>query len=111
MAVYTMPFGKYQGQPLEALDDQYLFWVASLEHLRDPLLTYIQAEINRRLAAQTGNGDLTFSIPERVVLERLITSGYRALARRAHPDVGGDHAAMVAVNTVYARLRLLLKFP
>jgi Putative quorum-sensing-regulated virulence factor len=45
----TMPFGKFKGQSLTELDDPYLLWLMLLEDLRDPLLTAINGEADRRM--------------------------------------------------------------
>ena len=49
-----MPFGKFKGQPLTVLDDPYLLWLLLLDDLRDPLLTAVHAEADRRMAASKG---------------------------------------------------------
>jgi len=33
----VMPFGRYQGVPISALEDEYLFWLNRIE-IHDPLL-------------------------------------------------------------------------
>jgi len=43
-----MPFGKYKGQDLNALPDEYLLWLIANIPLRDPLRSAIAAEINNR---------------------------------------------------------------
>ena len=44
-----MPFGKYKGQEITALSDEYLLWL--LEHiaLRDPLLSAIEEEVDETM--------------------------------------------------------------
>jgi hypothetical protein len=46
----TMPFGKFKGTPLTAINDHYLLWLATLDVLRDPLLSSVNAEMDRRIA-------------------------------------------------------------
>lgn len=48
-----MPFGKFKGQPLGALDDPYLLWLMLLDDLRDPLLTAVNQEADRRMDTVT----------------------------------------------------------
>jgi curved DNA-binding protein CbpA len=43
------------------------------------------------------------------MVEEIITAGFRALARRYHPDVGGDTATMQRLNAAYDRIRALVK--
>jgi uncharacterized protein (DUF3820 family) len=47
----TMPFGKHKGTPLRELPDDYLLWLSLLPELRDPLLTAVHLEMDRRNAA------------------------------------------------------------
>jgi len=46
-----MPFGKIRGTLLSELPDEYVLFVLTLPDLRDPLLTWINAESDRRMAA------------------------------------------------------------
>ena len=43
-----MPFGKYKGQDLDALPDEYLLWVIANIPLRDPLWSAITDEMTLR---------------------------------------------------------------
>jgi hypothetical protein len=38
----------------------------------------------------------------------IINAGYRALSRKHHPDLGGSHDKMVALNRVCDQLRLIV---
>lgn len=42
-----MPFGKFKGTPLEALDDGHIGWLLSIE-LREPLFSAVLREARRR---------------------------------------------------------------
>lgn len=46
-----MPFGKYRGQPIEQIPDEYLLWLGCLDDLRPPLLGHVLHEMARRLAS------------------------------------------------------------
>ena len=46
----TMPFGKFKGRMLSEISDEYLLWLMPLENLRDPLLSAIHLEADRRMA-------------------------------------------------------------
>ncbi len=50
-----------------------------------------------------------FTAEERAWCGRLIEAGYRALARKNHPDRGGSTDAMQALNAVVAKLRAALE--
>jgi hypothetical protein len=55
MSCVVMPFGKYRSQPLKALDDPYLLWLLCLEDLREPLLTAINSEADKRMGKLNSN--------------------------------------------------------
>lgn len=40
-----------------------------------------------------------------LVMREIVEAGYRAMARRLHPDVGGTHEQMVALNAAADALR------
>jgi hypothetical protein len=85
-----MPFGKFKGYDVETLPAAYLVWLAEKVELREPLRSAVMAAIGE-------------SIPERQVDK--VTTVYRELAVKYHPDKGGHHLAMVAINEFYEKLR------
>jgi hypothetical protein len=100
-----MPFGCYRGRALSALPDPYLVWVTSRE-LSPELRTAIEREILRRVGAGRERvASKVRAVPSRDVAEDLIEAGRRALARRHHPDHGGDHDEMVNANNAADWLR------
>ena len=102
-----MPFGKYRGTRLRALDDGYLQWLRTIE-LREPLRTAVEREWRRRVGVDAyARPGLPHEL--RDAARRIITAGYRAVAREAHPDVGGDTARMQAVNAAAEALRRLVE--
>ena len=50
----TMPFGKFRGRMLAEISDEYLLWLLCLENLREPLLTGISLEADRRMGKMEG---------------------------------------------------------
>jgi hypothetical protein len=42
-----MTFGKYRGVELERLEDSYVWWLATLDDLREPLASGLAAELRR----------------------------------------------------------------
>ena len=113
---YRMPFGRFKGQPLEELDDDYLWWLHSLGDLRQPLRDAVDAEFERRKRSQgqdyyrrygssdgwNRNGNdkdegepptyHTSGPPE--LAKELVEAGFKTLARTHHPDVGGTNDGM-----------------
>lgn len=96
-----MPFGKFKGRRITDLPDAYVAWLLGLD-LREPLRSAVVAE-----AAARGLlvGYVPRLRPARAVAEELIGAGLRALARRHHPDVGGDVTEMQQVNAAASWLR------
>ena len=90
-----MPFGKHKHKLLEDVPRDYLLWV--LDNC-DNLSPTLKAEVRRVL----GVGQRSYSPPPPPPQTSLATSTvnewYRQLAREFHPDLGGSHEAMKAVN-------------
>lgn len=83
-----MPFGKFRGQPVDQLPQEYLAWLATVA--RPPL----SLEVQRVLCSE----------PVLCVDSDRVHNVFRRLARKWHPDNGGDNRAMAAVNDFYAAL-------
>lgn len=90
-----MRFGKYKGLPLTAIPDAgYLLWLLSLPDLDAGLRHAVAHELDRREADQRP----AVAIPD---LRPVADSWRRQLAREFHPDFGGSHDAMKAINRGY----------
>ncbi len=48
----AMPFGQYKNKLLTELPDDYVLWLLTLDDLRDPLLSAIGLEADRRMAVK-----------------------------------------------------------
>lgn len=110
----TMPFGKYRGYQLEHLPDGYLAWLCDLDDLRPRLKQAIEEEWERRhpsrqQAPPPGGSSSGFALdlqPEdRALLTDLLRAGYKALALKHHPDVGGQPDVMRRLNNLMEWLR------
>ena len=95
-----IPFGKYRGTPVTELPFDYLQWLTSIE-LLEPLRTEVQKEYGKRLCDQSQYEGLI----DLEVIDEIISAGVRSLARTHHPDAGGDHDKMVAINNAADWLR------
>jgi Putative quorum-sensing-regulated virulence factor len=95
-----MPFGKYRGYALEHLPDDYLFWLYGLPDLREPLHTYVNLEYRRRCEPPP------VPIGFDATTQELIEVGYKALAKKFHPDLGGSTEKMQQLNATMERLRI-----
>jgi hypothetical protein len=96
----TMPFGVHRGRPLAELPDDYFAWLLTIE-LREPLRGAVGQERARRARCARKAPQL----PDPRVAEEIIGAGLRSLTRRHHPDAGGSHEAMLAVNAAAEWLR------
>lgn len=107
-----MPFGKYRGWELEALPDEYLEWLMSID-LRNHLASGVEREYERRFVnSQRDNEAIRKVIPEPEVLDlafRIISIGYKRLATQMHPDAGGEHGEMVLLNAANDYLHKYLR--
>ena len=104
MSEPRMPFGKYRGLPLSALPADYLHWLLGLEDLREPFRSAIQAEAARRQPARVHRPSL-----DPTIALALIDAGLRQLAKRHHPDAGGDVRIMQRVNEAADVLRATVR--
>lgn len=75
-----MPFGKYRGRPVDELPDDYVEWLLEQEWLKPSL----------RVAILERN--------EKHPLDRVLAKWQSTMALKFHPDRGGSHEAMLAVN-------------
>jgi Putative quorum-sensing-regulated virulence factor len=98
--VIRMPFGKYKGELVCEIPDEYVEWLHSLDDLREPLRSAIRQEWQLRFEVD----DRTTADTRRMA-EAIIATGYRALALEHHPDRGGATATMQAVNAAASWLR------
>ena len=81
-------FGKHKGKRLEDLPTAYLWWLLDECGSVTPAM---RREIRRIL-------DFLLTTGEAIALPPLASRWYRQLATEFHPDKGGSHEAMKAVN-------------
>jgi hypothetical protein len=102
-----MPFGKYKGQAVTELPDDYLAWLSQRDDIHQWLRTEVDQEIDRR--QQTTGASNPRSSPDtwlhpldpetQRLAFKIIKAGRLRLASIHHPDLGGDTATMQAINT------------
>ena len=95
-------FGKYRGYQLENVPESYLCWMANNME-RQSLRDLAQGELDRRAAERRHK--LPLFIGFDAITRELIEAGYRALAKKCHPDCGGDVGKMQQLNAAMERLR------
>ncbi len=98
-----MPFGKYRGLPVEMLPDDYLRWLTTI-NLFEPLRTHVYSEVTRRGIPWTPK----IEVGSATLVDEIIRTGYLTLAKKHHPDLGGDQAKMIDLNQSYDYLREIL---
>lgn len=107
-------FGQYRGRRIEDVPVSYLTWtLQSIEDLEPDERRCLQAEVlDRELKASFRSGSRRHQFPPRTpsqnaslpagitpdVLLSLIAAGRQILAKRLHPDAGGDLEQMKRVN-------------
>jgi len=100
-----MPFGKFRGQKLTDIPSSYLAWlIRECRGLDDELRAEVLAVLRKRGVDASG--------PEcraAVSWEPLVKTWYARLSLQFHPDRGGNHQAMVAINAARELLVALLR--
>jgi hypothetical protein len=89
-----MPFGKYRGYEVEEIPINYLEWL------------WENVELYGQLENEVG--DIVEGVPPFLVpgaSENHIKNVYRRMARKWHPDHGGNKEAMQAINEFYEELQ------
>ena len=84
-----MPFGKYKGWEIGDIPVEYLEWLIDNVELKGGLA----AEVRDMLEMA------------RPVDGLVVSSIYRRLAMKWHPDKGGNTEAMAAINEFYAEIK------
>ncbi|MFH0730751.1 MAG: DUF3820 family protein [Pseudomonadota bacterium] len=92
-----IPFGKYKGEYVRYLPDDYLWWLCGQNFLKSPLCQVVRDEASQRWP------DRFEALPDkqsetRPDLKRAIQSVFWELANTFHPDHGGNTQAMQALN-------------
>jgi hypothetical protein len=90
----TFAFGKFRGYPVHTVPTDYLTWASTIA--REPLRTAIRLELGRRADHADVRRAGPPGLPEelRAAVREITRSGFRAVALRGHPDVGGSTEAM-----------------
>jgi hypothetical protein len=109
-----MPWGKHRGKRLVEVPLSYLVWTIEECDLTPALREAIGAVVLARLAAKgirgTGGTAPRTSSPDPPVNWRtVLSSWFRPLALRYHPDRGGDGKVMAALNHAKEQLEDLLE--
>ena len=82
----VLGWGKHKGQHIADIPADYLEWL--IESSR-ATIAQLEAELDRRAMAEQA------SLPW---AEKIVQAGFKELAKRVHPDVGGNTATMTELN-------------
>jgi hypothetical protein len=99
-----MPFGKWRGHDLSEIPLNYLQWLWGNAELRGGLLEAVCYEIQSRQDEIERRQD-SFAMPTAKVDTGQIQKIYRNMAFKWHPDRGGSHTAMQAINEFYEAIK------
>jgi hypothetical protein len=99
-----MPWGKFRDQPLNTIDSGYLCWV--LDHADRPqpwLKRAVREELRSRFSSSTtpprsSSSSWRTPCPDCVLAANIVSAGFHTLAKKHHPDVGGDTRTMQQLN-------------
>jgi hypothetical protein len=116
-----MPFGKYEGWRIRDIpDDGYLAWLLSIDlrpWLRNAVADECQRradEYERRREEREGRTPppagpvIRFRAEELPLVKHAFDAGFKTLARKLHPDAGGDTREMQALNSLADSVRAQL---
>lgn len=92
-----LTFGKHNGSDIRDVPRGYLEWL--VENSRNTV-SMVEEELARRDLLEEAS--MTW-------MERIVTTGYRTLAKQNHPDIGGNADDMKRINSAAEELRLLLR--
>jgi len=98
-----MPWGKHRGTPIDQIESSYLIWALENADLPPSLAQAIAAELRSRFGSPpppSSPPSWRSPCPDPVLATAVITAGLHVLARRHHPDVGGDVRTMQQLNAV-----------
>lgn len=94
-----MPWGKFKGVPLSRIESSYLVWcLDKADHLGPRLRAAIMAELGSRFAPTSSSAVRRGRCPDPALAADIVATGWRALVKKHHPDVGGDTAVMQRLN-------------
>lgn len=93
----VLSFGKYAGMDIKDVPRDYIEWLRDARK-RD-LLEY-ESELERR--------DL-IEVSAQIMLERIVSEGFRSLAKKCHPDTGGSEREFLELKAAQEQLKIAVE--
>jgi len=88
-----LSFGKYKGQDLSSVPEDYIEWL--VDKARNDVATY-EGELERRILIREA---------DETIAAQIVEAGFKVLAKKYHPDVGGDPAKMRELLATREKMR------
>jgi hypothetical protein len=108
MVGVRLHFGKHKNKLLEDVPCDYLAWaLENCNNISMWLKAAIARELERRIDARAEEAPPPSPSCGLVDIRGVISSWYREMSLRFHPDRGGSDEAMKAINHAYDRLKQL----
>ena len=96
-----MPFGKHKGTPIDQVPLSYIEWLLE----KDNVDGWLRSELEESRRKQLGGPFDEFRHEfEDDLQSRKIRKIYLELSKKWHPDEGGSHEAMAALNMFHEKL-------
>jgi hypothetical protein len=83
-------FGKFKGQEIEDVPTSYLAYLLEADFVEYEIKAECLGIINFRYS--------DYELPTKHFNQEIIDKAYKKLVQRHHPDTGGNHYAMIALN-------------
>ena len=97
-----MPWGKHRGLRLHDIESSYLVWVLEkADQVRPSLRAAITVELAIRFGTRPSPpppASWRSACPDPALAARIVSAGLHVLARKHHPDTGGDTRTMQSLN-------------
>ena len=93
-------FGKYKGHEIDDVPTSYLAFLLDAEFVNDEIKAECLDVINYRYS--------DYEIQSKPFNQSIIDKVYKNLTKKHHPDKGGNHYAMIAINEFRESLIMLL---
>jgi hypothetical protein len=97
-----MPWGKHRNRPIDEIESSYLAWaLENAARLDATLRTAIRLELARRFSpppSPPSSNHWRAACPDARLATDIVALGFKQLAKRLHPDVGGNTRTMQVLN-------------